>query len=305
MNKMKFEEFTNAVVEKIREYLPVTFANASVELQTVTKNNDIKLTGLTIRSAESNICPTIYLESFFENYQSGEDMGRVLEDIADVRLRNEVKDVFDIEQITNFSRVRDRIIPRLVGCKWNKELLERRPHTVIADLAATYHILLNEDMNGTASVPITNELMGTWGTDEKTLHELALKNMPVLLPSKFQPMSAVLGAMLGDDEVAQQLLPAMDPADEVMFILTNDKNMNGAAALLDSEIMQKIVEKFGEFFILPSSVHEVIIVPVTPDMDVATLSCMVQDVNASQVAPEERLSDHVYRYTLKDGLLPA
>ena len=304
MNKMKFEEFTNAVVEKIREYLPESFKNASVELQTVTKNNGLILTGLTIRSAESNICPTIYLESFFENYQSGQDMKHILENIADVRLRNEVAETFDVGKITDFERASDRIVPRLVGCKWNKEMLETRPHTVISDLAVTYHIFLAESFDSTASVPVTNALMESWGVDVKTLHELALKNMPELLPSTFQPMSAVLGAMLGDEE-AQMLLPAMDPDDEVMYILSNDKKMFGAAALLDQKIMQKVAEKFSEFFIIPSSVHETIIVPATPDMDVATLSAMVVDVNGSQVAPEERLSDHVYRYNLKDGLLPA
>jgi len=301
MEKMSFDVFTKAVVEKIREYLPESFANASVELQTVVKNNDLKLTGLTIRSAESNICPTIYLEQFFEKYQAGEDMNEVLETIADIRLRNELKETFDVGQITDFDRVRGKIVPRLIGKEWNRELLAIRPHKIIADLAVTYHILMGHDFSGIASAPITNALMESWGVDVDTLHDLAIQNMPKLLPSTFQTMSSVLASMMGAD--SEELLSAMPPADEAMFILSNEQKVNGAAALLDKEIMKTVIERIGkEFFVLPSSIHECIIVPATADMDVSTLVSMVRDVNQSQVAPDERLSDSVYIYTEDGGL---
>jgi len=301
MEKMSFDVFTKAVVEKIREYLPESFANASVELQTVVKNNDLKLTGLTIRSAESNICPTIYLEQFFEKYQAGEDMNEVLETIADIRLRNELKETFDVGQITDFDRVRGKIVPRLIGKEWNRELLAIRPHKIIADLAVTYHILMGHDFSGIASAPITNALMESWGVDVDTLHDLAIQNMPKLLPSTFQTMSSVLASMMGAD--AEELLSAIPPADEAMFILSNEQKVNGAAALLDKEIMKTVIERIGKkFFVLPSSIHECIIVPATADMDVSTLVSMVRDVNQSQVAPDERLSDSVYIYTEDGGL---
>ncbi len=301
MEKMSFDVFTKAVVEKIREYLPESFANASVELQTVVKNNDLKLTGLTIRSADSNISPTIYLEQFFEKYQAGEDMNEVLENIADIRLRNELKETFDVGQITDFDRVRGKIVPRLIGKEWNRELLAIRPHKIIADLAVTYHILMGHDFSGIASAPITNALMESWGVDVDTLHDLAIQNMPKLLPSTFQTMSSVLASMMGAD--AEELLSAMPPADEAMFILSNEQKVNGAAALLDKEIMKTVIERIGKkFFVLPSSIHECIIVPATADMDVSTLVSMVRDVNQSQVAPDERLSDSVYIYTEDGGL---
>lgn len=301
MEKMSFDVFAKAVVEKIREYLPESFANASVELQTVVKNNDLKLTGLTIRCADSNISPTIYLEQFFEKYQAGEDMNEVLETIADLRLRNELRETFDVGQITDFDRVREKIVPRLIGKEWNRELLAIRPHKIIADLAVTYHIMMGHDFSGIASAPITNALMESWGVDVDTLHDMAIQNMQKLLPSTFQTMSSVLASMMGAD--AEELLSAMPPADEAMFILSNEQKVNGAAALLDKEIMKTVIERIGkEFFVLPSSIHECIIVPATADMDVSTLVSMVRDVNQSQVAPDERLSDSVYVYTEDGGL---
>lgn len=298
MEKMKFDEFTKAVVEKIREYLPDTFAGASVELQTVVKNNDLKLTGLTIRSEDSNVCPTIYLEQFFEAYKAGEEMSTVLEDIANIRVKNDVKNTFNVSQITDLDRVKDDIVPRLIGREWNAALLAERPYKPIADLAVTYHIMLGQERDGTASIPITLALMEPWGVTTEELHDIAIRNMRSLHPSTFRGMSSVLGCMLSGEEG-----DVMDPADEVMFVLSNKKGMYGATAILDEKIMEKIVERFGKaFFILPSSVHELLIVPEMPDMDVTQLEAMVTSINAAEVMPEERLSDHVYRYTVEKGL---
>ena len=128
MNKMKFDEFKDAVVSKIREFLPETFANADVRLNVVTKNNDMRLTGLTITAGGSNVSPTIYLESFFDAYEKGEDINTILKKIADTRVSHEFKDNFDTGEITDFSRCRERIIPRLIGKAWNERLLQERPY---------------------------------------------------------------------------------------------------------------------------------------------------------------------------------
>ena len=86
-----------------------------------------------------------------------------------------------------------------------------------------------------------------------------------------------------------------------MYVLSNADKLNGAAALLDAKTMEDISEKLGgDFVVLPSSIHETIVLPLNEDMDRHTLEAMVQDVNATQVAPEERLSDHVYAYDAKE-----
>ena len=86
------------------------------------------------------------------------------------------------------------------------------------------------------------------------------------------------------------------PGEDAMYVISNSDKTFGAAALLDSDAMDKIEEQIGEFYILPSSVHECILVPKKEDMDLATLENMVQEVNATQVSKEEKLSDHVYAY---------
>ena len=303
---MKFDQFTQEVVNKIREYLPETFKNAEVELQTVTKTNDLQLTGLTIRSVDSNISPTIYLENFYEKMQQdNEDLNSILSEIAEVRVRHEVSNVFDTDDIMNWDRVKDRIVPKLINRNWNQHLLKDRAFAPVStDLACIYQILLSQKFDGNASIPITLKLMNTWKTDVETLHELALTNMKRLTPPTFEPMTTVLRSMMGSD--ADDLLADFDETEEKMFVLSNKSRINGAASILNDEFMRNIYSKLGDFYILSSSIHELIIVKndnnmMSPD----ELNSMICEVNETQVSVDERLSGHAYRWTLEEGLIPA
>ena len=81
---------------------------------------------------------------------------------------------------------------------------------------------------------------------------------------------------------------------------TNDTKVNGASEILRDDIRQEIADKIGDFFVLPSSIHETLIIPKSAGMDRKELEQMVQEVNQTQVLPEERLSDHVYEYDVKE-----
>ena len=291
---MKFDEFANVVVEKIRDYMPDTFAEAEVKLETVIKNNDLKLTGITIRREGSNICPTIYLEQYFKAYESGAEMDKILGKIADTRMKNDFEESFDADQFKDFDWVKDMIVPRLVNKEQNLEQLTERPYSAIADLAVTYHIML---FNGNASTPVTNDFMKVWGIKTEELHELAVRNMARLIPGTFRGMSVVMDAICGDKT------DVLDPENEMLFVLSNKGGWYGAAAVLDDKIMKSVVKRVGEkFYVLPSSVHELLVVPSNIGMDVGQLKEMVTSINASEVALEERLSNNVYRYSTEKGL---
>lgn len=297
MKKMQFDEFSNLVVERVKEFLPKQFEKANVSLQVVTKANDVKLTGLTISSFQSNVAPNIYLESFYEKYEDGEDVDAILRKIAEVRLEHEVTDDFDASLVTDFDRCKHLIVPRLVSVDMNMEMLERRPHTLMDELAVIYCIHLDCCKDGTASIAITNDIFKMWNLDIEDLHELAVNNLPSVLPSTFKGMREVMMEMTGME---------FPEVDEKMFVLSNVQKVNGASALLDKEIMKAVIDRVGtDFYILPSSLHEVLIVPSDAGMDVSDLEAMVQEVNATQVSVEDKLSDYVFKYSADAGIFRA
>ena len=293
---MNFDEFKQNVADHIKDYLPEQYQNAEVTIQEVTKSNDITLSGLMIRTEENNIAPNIYLENFFAQYEDGKDMSEILQDISNVRVHNEMSKGFDVSRITDIDKVRENIICRLVNQDMNAEYLENKPFTPFEDLAVVYAVDLGTREGGRMTAPITNQMMDAYGITTEELHAIAMENL-ANSHIEFKSMRDTLMEMMGiteDDPQAFMLPPEEGPQ---MYILTNAEKLDGAATILDAKTMENISEKFnGDFVVLPSSRHEVIILPATEDMDRKVLENMVQDVNAGQVAPEDRLSDHVYQY---------
>ena len=197
---MDFEEFKASVAEQIKDYLPEKYADATVDLQDVTKNNDTVLTGLLIRTEDSNIAPNIYLENFFAQYQDGEDLGDILQHIADIRVNHEMEQGFDVSKITDFDQVKDHIICKLVNAEMNADYLADKPHTLVEDLAVVYAVDLGGGEGGRMSAPITNNLMEQYGVTTQELHDIALQNLSES-QIEFKTMRDVLVDMMFPDGI--------------------------------------------------------------------------------------------------------
>lgn len=301
---MNYEEFKMQVVDEIKGHLPEKYDDADVRIQQVTKSNDTVLDGLMITSPESNISPNIYLNQFFEDFQNGRDMEDILEDIAQLRIENE-REQFDISGIADWESAKENIVAKIWNAEHNQRYISDMPHTIVEDLAVTYHVVVDENENGIASTPIKNSLMENYGVSVEELHDTAIKNMNKDGEVMFMTMRDVMiDLMLSDmpmdldrNEAEEMINNMLTQDNGKMFVLTNASKVNGAAVILNDDVRQMIADEVGgDFFVLPSSVHECLIVPKDAGMDYEELQSMVQDVNTTQVAPEERLSDHVYEY---------
>lgn len=310
MSKLTFDEFKETVKNEVKEFLPENFHTADIKLKVFEKNNNVRLTGLIIESA-CNMSPTIYIDNFYKKYQSGTDINIILQEIAKIRMEYDVTDDFDVSTVTDFNKCRNKIMPRLIGAEENSEILKVRPHIRIEDLAVTFCIDLGENKDGLMSVPVQFELMETWNVTADQLYEIALENLTKADIGVFTPMREILFAGMlselkeichGDEEEARRKLDQMIP-DNNLWVLTNKRRVNGANMLLDRSVMEDVIKEVGtDFFILPSSIHECIILPTDSGMDSQQLEAMVCEVNETQVEKEERLSNSVYRYTLENGI---
>ena len=307
---MEYKDFVEQVKEQIQDFLPEKFADATISVHQVVKNNDCVLDGLTIRTEESNISPTVYLNPYFEQIQDGAEMDDVLGQIAATYQAHYIDHDMDVSAVTDFDNVKDKIVCKLINEEANRQFLEDKPYTKVEDLAVVYQILMDKNAEGTATITITDNLMERYGITLEDLHEQALLNMDVLQPYSFKGMSETIIEMMAGDiardngmdisearEMASQMIPDVP---DTMFVLTNDAKVNGAAAILNDDTRQEIADKVGDFYVLPSSVHETLIIPKDAGMELRDLEQMVQEVNQTQVAPEERLSDHVYEYDAKE-----
>ena len=288
---LNYNEFKEAVTSKIKDYLPADFSNATVSINSVLKNNSLHLDGLTIRHEGESICPNIYLNQFYEDYTDGRDFESILSEIAKIRQKHSGPIDLDVKAITDFDAVKDKINIKLINSSQNKEYLKDKPHTDIADLSAIYYINLGTDEYGSMTTVISDCLLSQYGITVEELHQTAIRNMGP--NARFSTMFEVLSEIMSDNAPSD----IFDAADDMIFVLSNQNKINGASMLLCPTVMDMIAEKVGkDYYLLPSSIHEALIVPYRPDMEVDSLATMVREVNATQVAKDEQLSDHVYRY---------
>lgn len=295
----EISNFAAQVVAEIKNYLPEEYKNASVEIKEVVKNNDKLLTGLLITKDGSNISPTIYLDGYFREYESGcRLLDNILEEVAEVRVAYEVGDRFDIGRIKSLDLAKDHILCKLVNAERNKDFLKGKPYTSVEDLVVVYYIDLGELDDGYATCVITDEVLAAYGITVGELHEIAMENL-AKSHLKVKTMRESMIELLFPDGVPEgfpieMILP---PDDIPMRIITNERRLNGAVAILDPAIQEQISEMFGgDFVILPLNIHECIVTPMGGEIDPTEMAAFVSEVNGTQVLPEEVLSDHVYIY---------
>lgn len=296
---MDFDEFKEKIKDNIKNYLPMQYEKANVSLQSVVKNNDVQLTGLMIRLEENNIAPFIYLDRYYEQYQNGMELPDIMKDIAELRVSSEQSVKLDISRITDFNQVKDNIICKLINGDMNEEYLADKPYTQIEDMAVIYVIDLGSGAEGHMSSPITYDLMKRYGVDTQMLHEIAIHNL-AKSEIVFKSMKDALMEIMFPDGVPEEdpLAEILSAEDEIpMYVLSNAEKLNGAASVLDKDTMETISEMLGgDFVVIPSSIHEVIILPMDDNVDKDELEGIIREVNTGQVAPEERLSYHAYQY---------
>lgn len=86
------------------------------------------------------------------------------------------------------------------------------------------------------------------------------------------------------------------PRDELIYVLSVTDYMYGAGAVTIHEVLAAFAKEHqvSSLLVLPSSIHEVLLVPGADESQLQMFSEMVSEVNANQVLEEERLTDRAY-----------
>lgn len=296
MTNTSYENFCINIQNAIKK---ICEEGSDVHLQTVRKLNGVILKGITISKTTGNIMPTLYLEKFYREYEDGTPFDEVVRQFMEEYERAGVKEDFDIQFFTNYEKVKPHLAFKLLHYEMNRELLSKVPHRPYLDLAIVCYCDIHDPRIGHGSILIKCEHLELWKITEETLLKDAMENTPRLYPADFMNMAAVLKDLYEDPA---SLLSITFP----MYVLTNKERLNGAASLLYKGQMEQIASVLEQdYYVLPSSIHEVIIIPQNKGTDEEYLSQMVDEINHEQLAQEEILSNHAYLYQRDTGELTA
>ena len=274
----------------------------NITINHVIKNNGCEMDGLVIMEKGKDIAPTIYLDSLYELYTNGENIKSIIRQIEIIYEQNKNNVTFDVNILKHFDTIKDKIVYKVVNYRSNEKLLEQVPHKRILDLAVVFYCLLDNEYGRSATALIYNNNLKNWNVTIDDVYKAALKNTPDLLHSKISSMAALFekcGVNVDGEEVD---LKDYVPSD--MYVLTNESKLNGAACILYENVLYDFAQKLGaDLYILPSSVHEVILLPKLSVFEKDELVNMVKEVNTEGVAADEVLSDHVYEYNRTERLI--
>ena len=311
---MEYQEFLQLIKESvIKQILP----GYDVKLKSIIKNNDQKLDAITITGAESRIVPNIYLNGYYEEFLKGRGLESIIQEIVSISINHDCKKVDLVLDLLDFNSISQQITYRLINLEMNRERLKDLPHQVIEDMAKIYYLVVKSDLEGISSVAITNYLVGKWNVNIDCIDKIAYENTPFLFPETIKGMNEIIKDIIstnvgdlmsnhtscGDDqEVYERLLDALlnEPDREEMYVLSNRSGINGASSLLYPGVLHNFAkEQNANIYILPSSIHEVILIPANRKYSRVDLREMVIDVNNTQVAVDEVLSNEIYYFDLE------
>lgn len=291
---MEFTSFKTLVKEEVERRAGKTY---SVRLNDIMKNNGVVLSGLTVMQDDSNISPTIYLNNYYEAYENGQaTLGMVINDVMDIYNKNKVNRKVDMRYFLNYESVKSRIVLKLINTEKNRELLKDVPHMEFLDLSVVFQFLVSDENIGSASILIHNAHAKLWGVDSKELYKRALCNTPKLLQYELKSMKDVMCEIMQSQEDADQYMEELDSCIP-MYVLSNQNRTDGAACLLYPDLIGDFAKAMGsDLYIIPSSVHELLLLPAGNDDESGYIRDIIREVNDTQLLEEEILSDSLYIY---------
>ena len=305
-------------VAAVKAGLEAKFPGKEIRVADMLKNNGCVRTGISVKGSGENIVPTVYIDDFYKEYVNKNEDGRyeylqeVIDNIAESLIRNRVSDDFDVKKYTDYEQAKKGIFLTLVDSGRNASLLEKVPHRhLVGQYAIVYRYLVNEVNGSTGTILVQNPHVELWGVSERDLYDVAVENTSKLNGVDFMTMEAMLRSMMFDKkpesfdgDFQEMFEEVLGQAGTSMYILSNKKRYLGAGTIALPGITEALANAMdSNFFVIPSSIHELIIVKDDGEANADDLNQMVHDVNTTQVEENEVLGDTVLYYDRETGIL--
>lgn len=282
------------IIEIMEEMLGIGY---EVKIHDTKKTNGYTRKGVMIIKRENtSLAPIIYIDNLFEDV----NMGNItVADAAEIIIRTYLSDC-TAERLNKFDILNmgkdeflQNIIPEAISAELNRVMLSGIPHKELLDIAIIYRCMLDIGSENKGSFIVSNEVCKKWDVTFGELEAAAKRNVMFKYPYNVQTL---------DDMIREfkLTLPCSQEEKPEMYLITNKVYTYGAAVLDCSDVFDKLANKIrSNLLIIPSSIHEVLVVPESIKNDVYILRQMVKMVNStSTLRPEEVLSNKIYRYDL-------
>ncbi len=300
---MNFQNFKEQFVEDVKRYL---YENGKedvrIEVNQVDKMNQ-SYEAMTVVPEGSAIGINIPIKDYFKAYEDGIAYHNIVEKIsADIVEHIAKMPEIDLTFLRDYEKVKERLSIEVVSAERNAEQLENVPHKLMEDMAVVYRINISLGHAEEGTVLVNNHLLESYGISPEQLHTDAEKNSAIIKPIILKGIGDVMRSMMSPEEAELFGVDELE-ADEILYVATVPDKIKGAGVLAYDGFMDYATQKLeGDFFVLPSSVHEILLVKDDGSMSYQELQALVKSVNATEVSPEDQLTNSVYHYDSKNKM---
>ncbi|WMC92289.1 DUF5688 family protein [Kineothrix sp. MB12-C1] len=321
---MEMIEFCKGVKKELEVSLGEA---AAISINQITKNNGVVLNSVVIAREDRNISPNIYLDEFYKDYKEGREFKDIIEEIHLIYKESRFQGNLDMSFFLDYGKMKSMVAYKVIGYERNRKILEEVPHIRFLDMAIVFYCNISEKELNNATILIYNNHLGIWGITQEVLYKDAKRNTKKLLPPRIIPIERMMREIFSEDlkkefstgkiveenlmpdeewfeNAAEQLFSSVTEYDSSgkMFVMGNESKLFGAIAMIyDSTLKDFSAQISSDLFILPSSIHEVILIPDDGKQIAYELWRMVCEINDTQVEPEDVLTDALYYYSRKNN----
>lgn len=281
----------------------------TLSVKQIVKNNGVVLHSITVSKTGRNISPNIYLDGLYDAYEGGATFRAVMNEVRRIYEESKMEAGIDMSFFLNYERMKGRVVYKVIGYERNKDLLCQIPHVLFLDMALVFYCHVPEEELGCATILIYNSHLKMWNVPKERLYWDARRNTERLLSPRIISIEEMMkevfsGGLIKEiPEEKEEGCISLDfgpkpEADGRMYVLGNEKKLFGAAVMFYNDVLDEFSDRLKKnLFILPSSVHEVILIPDDGLQEPEELWKMVCEINDTQVEPEEVLTDALYYFS--------
>ena len=295
-----YETFKTELLTIIRNKLVAPYKVVSYKAF----KNGKEVDAFTITKEGTEATPTFYFRNFLEDYKKGSLVADIAENVLEMYFYAVKNSPINIDDCQDFNIQKDNICYKVVNKEAYKNQLPFIPHINFFDLAIIFYSILLIDEENEMSFTVTNDMLRVWNATPQELFILATTNTPKLLPINITSLNALMFQVdIPQHETISDTIDNL-PFDYV-YAITNEYTKNGFSGIFYPGVLKCLGKRFGNFYLLPSSIHEALIVPEDCGMTPEYLKEMVHSVNTDIVSPDEYLSDSIYQYDVEQDKLNA
>lgn len=270
-------------------------------VEPLTKNNGVFLDGLSIRPLGSKVASVIYLNSYYDQVSAGMSVEEASDDIVGMVRRDVFAGSISGLELKDYEKVKPKIMFKVIQAEANGTMLGGVPHILFLDLAIVFYLFLEQNEAGQMTSMIHNSLMEVWQVDTAELWKTASVNTMAAFPAEIKPLGEVVAESarvclkdIDDEEFMEELFEYSTPP---LYVLTNRVGLHGAGCMIYNGVLKAFADsQEDDLVILPSSTHEVLLMPDKLADSYGRLRDMVMAVNQTEVLPEDQLSNQIYKY---------